>query len=496
MAEVPPIKIKWPTPAEMAEALRPLRLFGITAEVIEEVSKARRKHGPNTALADGTGPGEHFLADYDFDHDGIPNWQLEEIAKAVTDFKAKTGEHTRAQILFEEFMEAVAAGRPGEASGRTGPGGRDGHRLDRRPRHPPLRHRHRGVLRRRDRPPRLPEEGHPMRISDLMDVKDLGEMIHQGYVRTRSHPTSPGLMILNYTEKAQYERVWNLVTGQCRGLIVTDVHDGDGEIVARPFDKFFNYGEIANALDPTARVEVTDKADGSLGILFFTDETGWRIATRGSFESEQAIHATALLRRKYLARWAPKKQVTYLFEIVYPENRIVLDYGDQDDLILLGARSVTTGTEWGPDFDRFWPGPRVQVFEHETLAEALEEPDRRNAEGLVVRFLDDHAAGSFRIKIKQEDYVRLHKLVTGLNEKSVWEHLAGGGSLPALVAEIPDEFHEWVTITAENLWDQFDDDPGPRARRPSTAGHGHAGGVAARAGRGGVRRAGPRPRPT
>lgn len=35
----------------------------------------------------------------------------------------------------------------------------------------------------------------------------------------------------NYTAKAQYDKLWNEVTLQCRGLIL----DGDGNVVARPF---------------------------------------------------------------------------------------------------------------------------------------------------------------------------------------------------------------------------------------------------------------------
>lgn len=66
------------------------------------------------------------------------------------------------------------------------------------------------------------------------------------------------------------------------------------------------------------------------------------IATRGSFTSEQAGHATAVLHTCY-PRFEPPEGLTVLFEIVYPGNRIIVDYCDTDDLVLLGAVDTATG---------------------------------------------------------------------------------------------------------------------------------------------------------
>ena len=46
------------------------------------------------------------------------------------------------------------------------------------------------------------------------------------------------------------------------------------------------------------------------------------------------------------------------------------------------------------------------------------------------------------IKIKQEDYVILHRIVTGLNERAVWEHLmTHNGDYSELLESVPDEFY-------------------------------------------------------
>jgi RNA ligase len=281
-------------------------------------------------------------------------------------------------------------------------------------------------------------------LPDLFDTALLDTMIQEGYVRVQRHPTSP-LLIHNYTEKAQFAEIWNAVTLACRGLITSP----DGTVIARPFPKFFNHGQPgAPEVDLDAPVRVTDKADGSLGVIYPDGTGGHAVATRGSFASDQARHATAVLRDRY-GRWVPPAGLTVLVEIIYPGNRIVLDYGDLDDLVLLGAVDLGSGRSYGPEAVPDWPGPVVESFTHPTLAHALAAPPRAGREGLVVWFPDT----DLRIKLKYEEYVRLHRIVTGLNARVVWE---GIGDLDALVESLPDEFHPWVRTVATALTAEVD----------------------------------------
>ncbi|HRF99146.1 MAG TPA: hypothetical protein PLZ51_28235, partial [Aggregatilineales bacterium] len=74
------------------------------------------------------------------------------------------------------------------------------------------------------------------------------------------------------------------------------------------------------------------KMDGSLGILYRW-QGAYYIATRGNFDSDQAIWATIFLRTHYdLHNLAD--EYTLLFEIIYPDNRIVVNYGQRQDLVL------------------------------------------------------------------------------------------------------------------------------------------------------------------
>ncbi len=323
---------------------------------------------------------------------------------------------------------------------------------------------------------------------DLIYPNDYRVAVNDGLIRTQKHPELD-LWIHNYTATAQFTKgAWdNQAVRLCRGIITNQ----DDEILAQPFAKFFNYGQPeAGYLNPEAPAKVLDKLDGSLGILYPTGNLAYTsglrmpeyaIATRGSFSSEQAIHATKIWNEKYAPFWTPDQRYTYLFEIIYPDNRIVVDYGDMNDLVFLGCNQIGSkqfsfipggkapSAEW-------WPGPMVQLFPEKSLTAALSKPPRKNAEGLVV------VLPHKMVKIKQEDYITLHRLVTGLRPRAIWEFLAvnackhliekpkhwgsklrldperakeileiGPDWKSSYLENVPDEFYAWVNETIEQI---------------------------------------------
>ncbi len=170
-------------------------------------------------------------------------------------------------------------------------------------------------------------------------IDKLEKYIEDGYVSKRKHPVYP-ICILNYTQKTQFEWNFNEVTLACRGLVVNENY----EVLARPFSKFFSLEQLEGTDVVSSRlnqsVQVMDKVDGSLGIIFkYNNEI--IVSTRGSFESDQANKATKLVDMYY--KKLIKEGFTYLVEIVYPENSIVLSYGALEDLILLSVIDTITG---------------------------------------------------------------------------------------------------------------------------------------------------------
>ena len=277
----------------------------------------------------------------------------------------------------------------------------------------------------------------------MIDLIAFRDHVAQSLLTERAHPTHD-LIIWNYTVKCQYERAWNEATLQARGLITRS----DGSIVARPFAKFFNYEEHQTAL-PLEPFTVTEKMDGSLGILFFADGKP-AIATRGSFTSEQAERGTRILYERYqsfFARFNP--DYTYLFEIIYPANRIVVDYGDREDLILLAMIETQTAKEIDIHADE-WPFPVVKKYDGFTDLAALRAIEAENREGFVIHF-----ESGLRVKMKFAEYMRLHRLMTHVNARIIWEHLRDRKSLLPLLEEVPDEFYAWVASTRDALLAQF-----------------------------------------
>lgn len=276
-----------------------------------------------------------------------------------------------------------------------------------------------------------------MKLTEMIEPKLMKDMLDGGFVRYQDHGTLP-LRIFNYTPRAQYERVWNDATKRCRGLIV---NTNTLDVEARPFAKFFNLAEH-NGDVPNEPFQVFDKLDGSLGILY----RGKSIATRGAFESPQAEYATDLFQTRYHGFKADPR-LTYLVEIIYPQNRIVVDYGDTADLFLLAA----IDTESGKEVDGVpWPGPRVEPLAGFSDLPSVVASQRPNAEGYVLRF-----ESGFRVKVKHDEYVRLHKLLTGISSVTIWELLATGQSLDAILECVPDEFYQWVKQTAAELVADF-----------------------------------------
>lgn len=252
-------------------------------------------------------------------------------------------------------------------------------------------------------------------------------------LRSQSHP-SLDLLIWNYTQSCQFNKGWDDITLGCRGLIT----DLEGNIIARPYDKFFNVEEHESEkllnIPKNEEFIAYDKFDGSLGISYPVPG-GYSLATRGSFESEQALYGTKMLSDTSFF----KEGFTYLFEIIYPENRIVVDYGDEKKLVLLGARNIETGELIKPN------KINQTTYEVAKIINDFKKP-RDNSEGVVLYY-----NSGFLCKVKYDEYVRLHRLVTGVTKRRIWDLLRNGEDTKELLERVPEEFEKWVNKTIKDL---------------------------------------------
>jgi T4 RnlA family RNA ligase len=274
------------------------------------------------------------------------------------------------------------------------------------------------------------------------DPQTLPALIQQGYILSQTHPSLP-LTIYNYTAKAQYDRYWVEATLHCRGLVL----DNNYLPIARPLPKFFNLEEHKGKI-PDGVPNIYEKLDGSLIILFHY-QGQWEVASRGSFASEQAHMARVLLTdyRADVDKLDP--EYTYLFEIIYPNNRIVVDYGDDRRLVLLAAVHTQTGAELDHT-EVSWPD-RAKTYPATTLPDWIKsieatQAELDNQEGFILKW-----PNGFRLKYKLADYVRLHRIITRVQAKDIWECLSTGQDLEQFLDSVPDEFYNWVKDTKLEL---------------------------------------------
>lgn len=291
-----------------------------------------------------------------------------------------------------------------------------------------------------------------MKASELLDLDLLAHHVAERNVNTQRHPSEP-LTIHNYSQACQFRQAWDDVTRQCRGLILHD----DGTVMARPFPKFHNLGEHgegshAGELELIAPLTVFDKLDGSLGVSYRREDGQIAWATRGSFVSEQAVWANNWWRD----HGEPLDlNLTYLTEIIYPENRIVLDYDGMATLVLLAIIDIESGEHLAPLANHWeigWPGEVVRCYGSVDAIDLIDANDRPDTEGYVVLSGDRRT----RVKVKADEYVRLHRILTGVSNRTIWDLLRTGQSLEELLDHVPDEFHDWLRNTVDELTSVYD----------------------------------------
>lgn len=251
------------------------------------------------------------------------------------------------------------------------------------------------------------------------------------------------LLLFDYTTGAHIANEWNFFERVSRGLII---NQKTGEIVARPFEKFFYW--LADGRKVSGHiVSITEKMDGSLGVLF-RHKGQYHITTKGSFFSPQGRWATKFLN-DYFDLTCLGEEWTLLFEIIYPDNRIIVNYEGREDIVLLAARNRFTGN-YLPFFPELYNLAQTygfslpQVYTFNQVEDLIAETggDYDNFEGWVVEFSDGQ-----RVKFKTDRYVEVHRYIRQLNFPNVLKAVRSG-DIDYLTTLMPDdmldEVYRWV----------------------------------------------------
>lgn len=228
----------------------------------------------------------------------------------------------------------------------------------------------------------------------------LNFLLENKYINKAKHPNE-NIYLYNYTEKCKREEFWNEVTLWCRGLIL----DSKNFILYRPFKKFFEYEQLYPEFTPEGSIhKIYEKKDGFLGIMYWVGGCPY-IATRESFISYPAIKANIILYTTYFQVFEYlNPQYTYLFEIVFPNNYLIIDYGVIEDIFLIGIYDNINNKEVFLDGIGL-PFPQVKTFNLKKKLPQLLSDNTINEEGYVLLYSD----GS-RLKIKFPDYKKKYIL--------------------------------------------------------------------------------------
>jgi len=244
--------------------------------------------------------------------------------------------------------------------------------------------------------------------------------------------------LFDYDMTVEFKNLWNDTNMWCRGIVFDN---NTKEVVAVPFKKFWNVGQKPNLsisrLESKGIPRVMSKEDGSLGILFWDRYSqSWRFNTRGSFNSPQAKFATEFIQQ-FKDNLPQDKTKTHLFEIVYPENQIVVNYNGFRGLIYLGSRNNQTGEDCS-DYEFFGKIFRTckisDFFSFSAMQEVLKTTDK-NTEGFVLLYSDGTMA-----KMKGDEYIRVHRLRSTKSIKNYAEVVKVNKNFFGVLDLIPDEF--------------------------------------------------------
>lgn len=93
----------------------------------------------------------------------------------------------------------------------------------------------------------------------------------------------------------------------------------------------------------------------------------------------------------------------------------------------------------------------VRKFDSNKNFSELKNSIGDNEEGFIIRF-----SNGDRMKIKGEEYLRLHKIMTSVSTTSIWEILSTGGNMEDLLKDVPDEFYDKIKEFVKDLAIRFD----------------------------------------
>ncbi len=229
--------------------------------------------------------------------------------------------------------------------------------------------------------------------------------------------------MLSYTPTSNFNEP---IVRECRGLVV-DLTTRNPRALS--FIKFFNVQEDLAATIDWSSAKVQEKVDGSKILVWYnTYDKHWEISTSSIINANLAtVNDFGLTFQKLFYKALKNnnlnenfcnildKNYCYTFELVAPENRVVVPYKNAD-IYFIGKRNAITFEEVAPSADEIL-SKLIKVpasYSLSSLEDCLAATSKMSydEEGFVV--VDKNWN---RVKIKSPEYVAVHHIRSNINSK-------------------------------------------------------------------------------
>jgi T4 RnlA family RNA ligase len=248
----------------------------------------------------------------------------------------------------------------------------------------------------------------------LRSGNSLGDLKAEYGIDAKWSERHDGLVLFKYDQIESPEA--HPIVCECRGIILDEAHNWD--IVARPFDRFFNWGSSNCAQIDWSTARVQEKVDGSLMTVYYYGGQ-WNVASSGNPDAAGEVNGFGFtFNDLFWKTWEEQgfsaqhlhTNFTYIFELTSPYNRIIVPHKEAK-LTALGLRNRDSGVEYPVSIlESIFPV--VQEFPLQSIEDVLSSFSNfegLNQEGYVI------VDGAFnRIKVKHPGYVALHRMKDSL----------------------------------------------------------------------------------
>ena len=190
--------------------------------------------------------------------------------------------------------------------------------------------------------------------------------------------------------------------------------DSDGNPINLSFQKFFNAGEHPDLSPIPSTLKdayVVEKLDGSL-LAISSFKNDFIVRTRGTVTTTGFDFGfeVDILKEKYPLAFNPPEGVTWLFEWLSDNQKIVLSYPNCPDMKMIGCINHSDYFLWKQaDLDTLAKSigvGRPEYYSFSSIEEMMNAVEKLQSKEGVVLYYDNQQK---MLKIKAESYLKLHR---------------------------------------------------------------------------------------